>query len=181
MSLRQIKHQVWTNATRWKWFVSFTHRLIYRRGNSRRYPREEAEHTLDFIWTLRIDTRFLGLRNRSLVTYWMHYPGPTPEKCINLCDLFPLHALSTRKIFPFSNTGYSVPSLWKHFSAFAVDYLAIDTKQRHCYTDAHTRWLALSVGFPRAAVLGLQVYRLFERQVRRFIGPIQGSPTRFLG
>jgi len=25
---------------------------------------------------------------------------------------------------------------------------------------------------PQGAVLGLQVYRLFERQVRRFIGPI---------
>jgi len=79
----------------------------------------------------------------------MHYPVPTPEKCLYLCDLFPLHVLCTRKIFPFSNTGYSVPSLWKHFSAFAIDYFAIDTKQRHYYTDAHTRWLALSAGFPR--------------------------------
>lgn len=110
---------------------------------------EKAEHVPDLIWTLRIETRFLGLPNRSLVTYRMHYPGPTPEKCMYLCDLFSLHALCTRKIVPFSNTGYSVPSLWKHFSAFAIDYLAIDTKQRHYYTDAHTRWLALSVGFPR--------------------------------
>lgn len=61
----------------------------------------------------------------------------------------PLHVLCTRKIVPFSNTGYSVPSLWKHFSVFAIDYLAIDTKQGHYYTDAHTRWLALSMGFPR--------------------------------
>lgn len=177
--MRPIKHQAINTHERMvlgeKWFVGFTPRLIYRRGNSRRYPREEAERASDLIWTLRIETRFLGLPKHSLVTYRMPYPGPTPEKCVYLCDLFPLHVLCTRKNIPFSSTGYSVPSL--HFSAFAIDYLAIDTKQRHYYTDAHTRWL----GVPQRAVLGLQVYRLFERQMRRFIGPIWGSPTRFLG